>query len=54
MTQAGDQPPVPNVYGKLYSFFSTYEGKHCQELKYGRPLPPFASLTTLGKNAVAF
>ena len=54
MTQAGDQPLAPNFYGKLYSFFFTYEGKQCQELKYGRPLPPFASLTTLGKSAIAF
>ena len=38
---------------KTVFFFFTYEGKHCQELN-GRPLPPFASLTTLGKSAVAF
>ena len=25
MTQAGDQPPVPNFYGKLYSFFHILE-----------------------------
>ena len=42
------------LWKTVFFFFFTYEGKHCQELKYGRPLPPFASLTTLGKSAIAF
>lgn len=46
---AGSQPFMENCI-----LFFTYEGKDSQELKYWRPLPPFASLTTLGKSAVAF
>ena len=37
------------LWKTVFFFSHMRELKHSQELKYGRPLPPFASLTTLGK-----